>query len=73
MVNTNRMEIVIITWGATIVSLKCPDKYGYSADIVLGFDNIKGIILLLIYNCNNDSIITIITIIIILNNTIIKI
>ncbi|PBC29682.1 galactose mutarotase [Apis cerana] len=42
MVNTNRMEIVIITWGATIVSLKCPDKYGYSADIVLGFDNIKG-------------------------------
>lgn len=61
MVNTNRMEIVVITWGATIVSLKCPDKYGYSADIVLGFDNIKGIILLLTfefyyYNNNNNNI-----------------
>lgn len=60
MVNTNRMEIVVITWGATIVSLKCPDKYGYSADIVLGFDNIKGIILLLTfefyyYNNNNNN------------------
>lgn len=45
MVNSNRMEVILITWGATIVSLKCPDKYGYSADIVLGFDDLQGIIL----------------------------
>ncbi|XP_003399008.4 galactose mutarotase [Bombus terrestris] len=42
MINTNRMEVVVITWGATIISLKCPDKYGHSADVVLGFDNVKG-------------------------------
>lgn len=48
MINTNRMEVVVITWGATIVSLKCPDKYGHSVDIVLGFDDMKGIILILI-------------------------
>ncbi|KAK9306704.1 hypothetical protein QLX08_002625 [Tetragonisca angustula] len=42
MINTNRMEVVVITWGATIASLKCPDKYGHSVDIVLGFDDMKG-------------------------------
>ncbi|CAL7940587.1 unnamed protein product [Xylocopa violacea] len=42
MINTNKMEVIVITWGATIVSLKCPDKYGHPADIVLGFDNMKG-------------------------------
>ncbi|XP_012284584.1 aldose 1-epimerase [Orussus abietinus] len=41
MTNSNRMEVVIITWGATIVSLKCPDKFGRPADVVLGFDNLK--------------------------------
>ena len=41
MSNNNRMEVVLITWGATIVSLKCPDKYGRSADIVLGFDDLE--------------------------------
>ena len=49
MINTNRMEVVVITWGATIASLKCPDKYGHSVDIVLGFDDMKGIILILIF------------------------
>lgn len=39
--NSNRMEVVVITWGATIVSLKCPDKYGRSADIVLGFEDLQ--------------------------------
>lgn len=47
MINTNQMEVVVITWGATIASLKCPDKYGHSVDIVLGFDDMKGIILIL--------------------------
>ncbi|KZC13017.1 Aldose 1-epimerase [Dufourea novaeangliae] len=40
--NANRMEVIVITWGATIMSLKCPDKYGHSADVVLGFDDLKG-------------------------------
>lgn len=43
MANSNRMEVIVITWGATIISLKCPDKYGHSADIVFGFDDLKGI------------------------------
>lgn len=41
MTNKNRIEIVIISWGATIVSLKFPDKFGRVADVVLGFDDIK--------------------------------
>ncbi|XP_063976563.1 galactose mutarotase-like [Diachasmimorpha longicaudata] len=36
----NNVEIVIITWGATIVSIKYPDKYGRVVDVVLGFDNL---------------------------------
>lgn len=44
MINNNRMEVTVITWGASIVSLKCPDKFGHSADIVLGFDDLKSII-----------------------------
>ena len=41
MSNLNRMEVIIITWGATIVSLKCPDKFGTPADVVIGFDNVQ--------------------------------
>lgn len=44
MINNNRMEVTVITWGASIVSLKCPDKFGHSTDIVLGFDDLKSII-----------------------------
>ncbi|XP_076167802.1 galactose mutarotase isoform X2 [Ptiloglossa arizonensis] len=44
MANTNHMEVTLITWGATIMSLKCPDKYGHSTDVVLGFDDLKGVI-----------------------------
>lgn len=40
MTNTNRMEVILISWGATIVSIKCPDKHGETADVVLGFDDI---------------------------------
>lgn len=39
--NSNRMEVVLITWGATIVSLKCPDKFGSPADVVMGFDDLE--------------------------------
>ncbi|XP_066584366.1 galactose mutarotase-like [Prorops nasuta] len=41
MINVNNVEITIITWGASIVSIKCPDKYGRSNDVVLGFDDLK--------------------------------
>ncbi|XP_011505661.1 PREDICTED: aldose 1-epimerase-like [Ceratosolen solmsi marchali] len=41
MTNDNGMEVVLISWGATIVSIKCPDKYGEVADIVLGFDDLQ--------------------------------
>ncbi|XP_043481592.1 galactose mutarotase-like [Leptopilina heterotoma] len=44
MTNSNRMEVVLISWGASIVSLKCPDKFGRSEDIVLGFDHIENYI-----------------------------
>lgn len=40
MCNANLMEVKVITWGATIVSIKCPDKYGDAADVVLGFDDL---------------------------------
>lgn len=39
--NDNRMTVKVITWGATIVSIKTPDKYGDPIDIVMGFDDIK--------------------------------
>ncbi|KAM0729161.1 Galactose mutarotase [Formica fusca] len=41
MINKNRIEITVISWGATIVSLKYPDKFGRIADVVLGFDDLK--------------------------------
>ncbi|XP_014474405.1 PREDICTED: aldose 1-epimerase-like [Dinoponera quadriceps] len=41
MTNRNRMEITVIAWGATIISLKFPDKHGRTADVVLGFDDLK--------------------------------
>ncbi|KAJ8683827.1 hypothetical protein QAD02_019619 [Eretmocerus hayati] len=41
LINANRMEVMIITYGATIVSIKCPDKYGDTADIVLGYEDIN--------------------------------
>ncbi|XP_006624842.1 aldose 1-epimerase-like isoform X2 [Apis dorsata] len=34
-------EVDIITYGATITSIRIPDKYGNIADIVLGFDSIE--------------------------------
>ena len=41
MCNASRMEVVVISYGATIVSIKCPDKYGDQADVVLGFDDLQ--------------------------------
>lgn len=39
--NANGMEVKIINYGATVVSLTAPDKNGKFADVVLGCDNVK--------------------------------
>lgn len=36
------IEAAITNYGATVVSLKTPDRAGKSGDIVLGFDDLKG-------------------------------
>jgi aldose 1-epimerase len=38
--NTNGLEAKIMTYGATIVSLKTPDRAGHLKNIVLGFDTL---------------------------------
>lgn len=46
---TNGVYVQVITYGATITSICCPDKDGNIADIALGFDNIQGVFLIM--NC----------------------
>jgi aldose 1-epimerase len=40
--NAHGMEVAISTYGATIVSIKVPDRNGKIADVVLGFDSLDG-------------------------------
>ena len=40
--NNRGMEVKVATLGATIVSLKAPDRQGQFADVVLGWDTIEG-------------------------------
>lgn len=40
--NSNGVEAKIITYGASLISLKTPDKNNKYDDIVLGYDNIEG-------------------------------
>jgi aldose 1-epimerase len=40
--NHKGVEGVVITYGATLISLKAPGRDGASADIVLGYDNLAG-------------------------------
>ncbi|XP_076244482.1 galactose mutarotase [Calliopsis andreniformis] len=40
--NQMGQEVDIITYGATITSIRTPDKQGRISDVVLGFDNIEG-------------------------------
>jgi len=40
--NSHGMRASIITYGATLQALEVPDKHGKVADVVLGFDDIKG-------------------------------
>ena len=40
--NAAGLEARVITYGATVVSLKSPDKAGKKADVLLGFDGLEG-------------------------------
>jgi aldose 1-epimerase len=40
--NDKGAEAVVINYGATLVSLKVPDRNGKVADVVLGYDNVAG-------------------------------
>lgn len=40
--NSSGMEVRIITYGGTIVSLKAPDRNGKLADVVLGYERLDG-------------------------------
>jgi len=41
MTNANGIEIQVISYGGTIISLKTPDRDGNLGDIVLGYDNLQ--------------------------------
>src|SRR5437762_5419020 len=40
--NKNGVEVEVITFGATLVSLKAPDRSGNMADVVLGYKDLDG-------------------------------
>jgi len=40
--NEKGVEAIVISYGATLVSLKIPDRNGKAADVVLGYDNLDG-------------------------------
>jgi len=40
--NNKGAEAVVINYGATLVSLKVPDRNGKTADVVLGYDTLEG-------------------------------
>ena len=42
--NANGIELKVSELGATLVSLKAPDREGNFEDIILGFDNLEGYI-----------------------------
>lgn len=40
--NASGVEVTIMTYGGTVVSLKVPDRAGKMMDVVLGYDNLEG-------------------------------
>jgi len=40
--NNRGMEVAITNFGATVVSIKVPDRSGHVDDVVLGYDNARG-------------------------------
>ena len=49
MKNSHGMQVELITLGATLTSLKIPDKNGNLDDIVLGFNDVAGTNVFFIY------------------------
>lgn len=41
--NENGLAVQVITLGATVTSIRCPDKSGNIEDVALGFDSAEGI------------------------------
>jgi len=41
--NDNGLSVQVITLGATVTTISAPDKHGNIEDVVLGFDDVKGI------------------------------
>lgn len=39
--NANRMSVSVMTYGATVMSIRIPNRQGISEDVVLGFDTIE--------------------------------
>ena len=46
--NNANQEVDVITYGAVITAIRTPDREGNVADVVLGFDNIEGILIIFI-------------------------
>jgi aldose 1-epimerase len=42
LMNKKGMEVSVTNFGATVVTLRVPDRSGKAADVVLGFDNLDG-------------------------------
>jgi aldose 1-epimerase len=40
--NARGMQVAVTPWGATVVSVKVPDRHGKLDDVVLGFDSLDG-------------------------------
>jgi len=40
--NANGVEVAIMTYGGTVVSLKVPDRTGKMTDVVLGYESLEG-------------------------------
>ncbi|MCQ2462955.1 MAG: galactose mutarotase [Clostridia bacterium] len=40
--NNNGLQAGIITYGATLAFLNCPDKNGVNGDVIMGFDTLEG-------------------------------
>jgi len=40
--NNGRLTVKVMTWGAIITEIDAPDRDGKMADVVLGFDDLKG-------------------------------
>jgi galactose mutarotase-like enzyme len=53
--NVHGVEVGIITYGATVQSIKVPDNSGRLGDVALGFDNLADYLKDLRYTLNKDN------------------